>query len=301
MIIVDNMEHTAIVQLAAEHGLQLQEGMTFNEMGLDFRVAFATDASGNRWVLRIPRRAGLDAQIGRESQILALVKRHLPVAVPDWRVCSPHLVAYPLLGDKPALTFDHETYAVTWHIDREGTAFVQSLAGILVCLHGIPVREAEVAGIPAATLHEARVAMQDKLDRVKRELDLPALAEARWQGWLDDDRLWPDFSAFIHGDLFAGHILAESTGTITGIIDWSEGQVGDPSADFAGHAAVFGEEGLRELIRAYEQAGGKTWPYLYDQAMARQGATPLAYAHFALTVGSDTHLEAAKAQLASLA
>lgn len=291
------MNNKAIIQLAARHGLQLTEDMAFNEMGLDFRVAFATDIHGQQWVLRIPRRPDLEAQIRRESRILELVKQHLPIAVPDWQICSPDLVGYPLLADQPALTYDQVSYAVTWHIDRDGKAFTRSLAGILVQLHGIPAREAEAAGIPSATPAEIRRAMQDKLDTVKRELGLSAGLETQWQAWLDNDRLWPNFSTFIHGDLFAGHILTEKNGNITGIIDWSEGQVGDPAADFAGHAAVFGSASLGELIRAYEQAGGKTWDYLYEQALARHAAAPLAYAHFALTTGNEIHIEAAKAQL----
>ena len=45
--------------------------------------------------------------------------------------------------------------------------------------------------------------------------------------------------------------------TISGVIDWSESHVGDPSMDFTGHLAAFGKEGLKELIGAYEAAGGR--------------------------------------------
>ncbi len=74
----------------------------------------------------------------------------------------------------------------------------------------------------------------------------------------------------------------------------------NPAIDFVGHVSVFGADSLRELINCYEQVGGKVWDHLYEQALARYAAAPLIYAHFAITHGLPTHIEAAKAQLASL-
>src|SRR5690606_3695720 len=121
-----------IITLAADHGLSLQNNMDFNEMGIDFRIAFATAKDGTPWVLRIPRRDDLAAQIDKEKNILQLARRHLSVAVPDWHIATPSLIAYPLLTDRPVLTFDATTYEVTWYMDRESPLFVPSLAKVLV-------------------------------------------------------------------------------------------------------------------------------------------------------------------------
>lgn len=51
-------------------------------------------------MLRIPRRDGMREQIKKEKRILELVK-HLSVEVPDWRISSTELVAYPILKDNP--------------------------------------------------------------------------------------------------------------------------------------------------------------------------------------------------------
>lgn len=49
--------------LAARYGLHLAGDITFNETGLDFRVGFAADTMGQRWVLRIPRRDDVQSKL----------------------------------------------------------------------------------------------------------------------------------------------------------------------------------------------------------------------------------------------
>lgn len=57
-IILMTTESTRIIahvhKLAARHGLHLSGPVVFNETGLDYRIGFATDTVGRRWVLRIP-------------------------------------------------------------------------------------------------------------------------------------------------------------------------------------------------------------------------------------------------------
>src|SRR5690606_10974573 len=100
------MSNSDIQHLAERNGLHLLDEMTFNEMGIDFKVGFATDTEGTKWLLRIPRRADLGPQIAKEKRILQLVSKYLSVQVPDWHIANEELVAYPLLDGKPALTYD---------------------------------------------------------------------------------------------------------------------------------------------------------------------------------------------------
>lgn len=291
------MEVKDIIDLASGHGLQIQDTITFNEMGIDFKVAFAEDMNGQKWVLRIPRRDGLSEQIEKEKKILGLVSRHLSVSVPDWLIASPTLIAYPLLESKPALTFDAETYAVTWNIKQNDSAYVASLAHVLVELHQIPMPEAEAAGLKIHTPEGARQEVAERLERVTKEIGIGASLKTRWKKWLDNDPLWPDFSTFIHGDLYAGHVLADAEGTVKGLIDWSEAHVSDPAIDFAGHIAAFGEESLNDLIARYNESGGQCWDGMFEHIVERNAAAPLNYAIFALDTENETHLQAVKAQL----
>ncbi len=167
----------------------------------------------------------------------------------------------------------------------------------MVELHQIPTQGSLSEGLKFSTPEMFRQEVLDNIETVKRELGMSVEMENRWRKWIDTDNLWADFSTFIHGDLYAGHILADKNAEISGIIDWSEGQVSDPSIDFSGHIAVFGEESLKDLIRLYEKFGGKVWDNLFEQTVERHSASPLNYAVFALKTNTDEHLNAAKIQL----
>lgn len=286
------------IQILAEaHGLLLTEKMKFNEMGIDFKVGFAIDRSGQQWLLRIPRRNDMGEQIEKEKRILELVKKHLSIEVPDWQISSPELVAYPMLKYNPVLTFNAETYEVSWHMDKDSPKYITSLAKTLVEIHSIP--EIEVWGNDLKIMKSSnlRPEIASHLQLVKSEIGISEQLETRYRKWLDNDALWADFTQFIHGDLYAGHVLASKEGIVSGIIDWSTAHIGDPAIDFSGHATVFGEESLKGLIMEYEKQGGKVWDKLYEQTLERAAAAPLAYGFFALETQDESHIAGAKVQL----
>lgn len=104
-------EHHAIekelLTLAKQNGLLiLEESLDINESGMDFRVAFAMDEEGRRWVLRQPRRQDVWERAENEQKVLNVVRGKLPAQVPDWRICTPELIAYPLLEGDPIAIVD---------------------------------------------------------------------------------------------------------------------------------------------------------------------------------------------------
>ena len=248
-------------------------------------------------VLRITRRSDLGEQIANEKRILQLVSKYLSVQVPDWRIANEELVAYPLLDGKPALTYDTETYEVTWNMVKDSELYIPSLAKVLVELHSISTQEVLSNGLKVLTAEQARNEISERLLLVKSELGISTELENRYQKWVDNDALWPNFTKFIHGDLYAGHTLTHHNGEVCGIIDWSTAQVSDIAQDFSGHVTVFGEESLKALISAYEKQGGEVWDKLFEQAVERAAAAPLAYGYFALETQDEIHLSAAKLQL----
>ncbi|AFG36494.1 macrolide 2'-phosphotransferase [Spirochaeta africana] len=287
-----------IIAIAARHGLLLNGKIQFNEMGLDFRVGFASDSEGRSWVLRLPRRDGLQPVIEREARILDFVRSRLPVQVPEWQICEPDLVAYPLLTDPMALTFDSDTYEVSWNINQDSSLYITSLAKVLVALHAAPSDAAAAAGIPVHTPEQVRKQLHHDMQVVKREIGISPSLEDRCLRWLDNDTLWPDYSVLVHGDLYAGHVTAASNGQITGVIDWTEAVVSDPSIDFSGHLSAFSHESLEQLIAAYEHAGGRVWPGMTEHIAERHAiASPIRYGLFALTPGNGEHIAAVKSQL----
>lgn len=82
-----------VLKLAHQHGLGIQaDSLQFNESGLDFQVVLATDAEGDRWVLRLPRRADVLPSVEKEQRTLELVAPLLAVEAPRWTICTAELI-----------------------------------------------------------------------------------------------------------------------------------------------------------------------------------------------------------------
>lgn len=159
-----------IQSLAEAHGLLLTDKMNFNEMGIDFKVVFALDTKGQQWLLRIPRRDGMREQIKKEKRILELVKKHLSVEVPDWRISSTELVAYPILKDNPVLNLDAETYEIIWNMDKDSPKYITSLAKTLFEIHSIPEKEVRENDLKIMKPSDLRPEIANNLQLVKSAL-----------------------------------------------------------------------------------------------------------------------------------
>jgi macrolide phosphotransferase len=293
----DNTDEASVRELAARHGLTIAGPVHINELGLDFRVVTAADTAGMSWILRVPRRPDAMRKIDKEARTLSFLQSRLPFAVPDWRIVTPKLVAYPMLTDTTAIVVDAATGAVEWKIDQESPVFADSFARALAALHAVPVEEAAAAGMQVRTPEQARRAVADDVFRVRSEFAVSESLLIRWQTWLDDDSCWPDFCVPVHGDLYLGHTLVDRAGRVTGMIDWTEARVDDPAIDMSSHLMLFGEAGLEKLLSNYAAAGGRVWPRMAHQVAERQAVFPVTYALFALESGDDKHTAAVKQML----
>ncbi|MFN3744626.1 MAG: macrolide 2'-phosphotransferase [Hyphomicrobiaceae bacterium] len=288
----------AVADLAASKGLVVEvDTIQFNETGLDFRVGFASAADGRRWVLRLPRRRDAMEKARAEARALRLMRSRLPVEVPDWQIFDGDLIAYPMLCGNPGLTFDPETYEVTWNFDKNSPLFPETLGAAVAALHGIETDAAREAGLPMFSAREVREKWSSDLDQVRGRYQVQPALWAAWESWIADDSYWPDHTVPIHGDLYAGHVMVDEAGRATGIIDWTEARVGDPAVDLVGHLRVFGEEALPSLIESYCAAGGRRWPRLEAHCRKLNSAHAVNYALYALAIGDAGHKAAAQALL----
>lgn len=285
---------------AAAHGLRLSaDGAAVNEAGLDYRVVMADGTDGRRWVLRVPRRDDVVEGMAAEARILDLVTPALAadgVAVPDWKVRAPDLVAYPALPGSPGLTLSDAGEPV-WHMDPASPDYAARLGRLLARLHSLGAAEAQAAGVEVRSPEQVRRAWADDVVRVREAFTVaPALATA-WQAWLDDDTCWPPRTVMTHGEIYPAHVLLDRDGAITGVLDWTTARVDDPARDLAAQYGAAGEEMLQVTLAEYERAGGRTHPGLAAQARRLWEASPLAYALYALTTGAEADLATAAALL----
>jgi len=289
-----------LLALAVQNGLQIDPTtITINESGLDFLAVFANTTDGVPWVLRAPRRNDVLQSAAYEKRVLDLLHNSLPVAVPDWQIYTPELIAYPKLQGVPAATTNPEMKNYDWYLNPQSLppAFVESLAQALAALHGVDHDADAHAGLRVKQPAEVRASLAEKMNEVKRVFGVSAALWQRWQAWIADDSLWPEHSALVHGDLHPGHIVVDPDGRVTGLLDWTEAEVADPTIDFTAYYAIFGEAALADLLAHYEKAGGRIWPRIIDHIAETMAAYPLQIAAFALRSGLEEYMAMARATL----
>lgn len=293
---MSSSEIEALLERAVWHGLALErDSIIFIDAGLDYRVALAEDATGLPWTLRIPRRDDVVAGMDAEAAILDLVRPHLSAAVPDWQIRGEELIAYPSLPGRLGLSLaDGEPQ---WHMDPESHTYAAALGRLLAELHGIDIGSARAAGAEVRSPEQARQVWKDQVAAVAAEFDVAPSLLRRWGAWIEEDSYWPAASVMTHGEIYPAHVLLDETGGITGVLDWTTARVDDPGRDFASQFALAGQEAFEVTVRAYEEAGGTTWPRLAEHCHELWNASPLAYATFAMRTGDDTHRVAAAALL----
>lgn len=291
-----------VLTLAATHGLELRtEGATLSEAGLDYRVVMAETPAGERWVLRVPRRTDVSEGMAAESRILGLVGPVLAadqVAVPDWQVCAPDLIAYPALPGSPGLTLTPDKQPV-WHMEPADPGYAAHLGRLLARLHSVTAEQASSAGVEVRTPTQVRDSWASDIGRVREEFTVAPALSNTWEAWLDDDSCWPEWTVMTHGEIYPAHVLLDDTGKITGVLDWTTARVDDPARDLAAQYGAAGEEMLQASIAAYEQDGGQAYPGLAAQARHLWDASPIGYALYALTTRAEPDLAGAAAMLKS--
>ncbi|MEQ6027376.1 macrolide 2'-phosphotransferase [Streptomyces sp. NPDC048405] len=262
-----------------------------DDSGWDFRVTHIRAADGTHWILRQPRRPEASDQLAVEGAVLGAVRDRVPVPVPDWRLHTPNLVAYPRLSGEAAGSEDPVTLAYGWSMDplARPDRYLEPLARCLVAVHSTPLDGTwELPGRHPAGPQAMRSGIAGKLARARAELELPAAGVRRWQEWLDDDRLWPDRLVLVHGDVHPGHTLVErrpsSPPALSALLDWANAGIGDPAVDFVDMLYAGGPNVLDRLMDAYRAAGGEVPDGMRSHIMARAS---FLWVHVALR-GLDT-------------
>ncbi|MGG4443329.1 macrolide 2'-phosphotransferase MphJ [Brevibacillus fortis] len=279
-----------ILSIAKNNGILVDPTtVKVNESGLDFLAIFASTIDGVPWVLRQPRRDDVIETARYEKKVLDLVSSQLSVEVPHWQVHTSEFIAYPILAGTPMATINMETKNYDWYLNPESLPelCIQTWAEALVELHGIHDDLARDAGIRVKQPSEVRESLREKMNEVKRVFGVSQMLWDRWQKWLADDTFWPAHSALVHGDLHPGHILVAENGKVTGLLDWTEAEVADPSIDFTVFYMLFGDTGLADFINRYEKAGGRVWPRMHEHIAEMTSAYPVILAIFALKSGLE--------------
>lgn len=190
-----------------------------------------------RTVFRFPRRQNAAGLVAREARILPLLAPRLPAPIPAPEyVGTPTpdypfvFVGYPLL---PGRTADERPPALD-----ERVTLAAELAHFLRALHAIPIDTATRAWAPGDEI--TRADLQRRAPQVIARLTanaagLPAENVARLCAAVTDlaTTLPVAETCWVHGDLYARHLLLDSADRLAGVIDWGDLHLGDPALDLS--------------------------------------------------------------------
>ncbi|MFH8337686.1 aminoglycoside phosphotransferase family protein [Streptomyces sp. AM6-12] len=218
---------------------------------------------GTRHVLRLAPDREASARRRRELRLRALVRPHVPVAVP---VSVAHADWAPGL----ACTLDTVVPGGTAEEHEVSAAGEGDLAGLLTGLRAVPVRQADSLGVPRAAprslealrrmaVHAAeRLAAADEFDAAPMYQLTPAgAAQLAAQ---------PGAAVLTHHGLTGEHVVVAADGRVRGVLDWTEAALGDPAEDIAGLAVAVGSPAA---VRAATLAGYGARPCLRGLWLAR--------------------------------
>ncbi|CAN1568915.1 COG3173 Predicted aminoglycoside phosphotransferase [Fimbriimonadaceae bacterium] len=199
-----------------------QQSIRFLGSGWD-NQAFLVDEI---WVFRFPHRQLAVELINKECRWLPALAKQLPLptSAPTWIGEPSELFPFPFAGSPfiPGESLDRAL-----HADERLT---HRIGDFLRKLHDVPIH----SETPADDLRRADIPFRVELLRKQvslggfnseDELATERAFEAALNARSAKHRTW------VHGDLYPRHVIVQSDGEVSGIIDWGDLHVGDPALD----------------------------------------------------------------------
>lgn len=193
----------------------------------------------------------------QEARVLALVREHTALRVPQFEHLEPEFVSYRFLPGEP-LTRDLLLRL------PPGTrrAVLADLFTFLRQMHHIPHAVTEAAGLQPSDAFRTREDWLALLAQAEEHL-FPLLMrhQRAWMLDLFDPILLGtlDLSPtprLIHGDLGVYHVLFDpASRQLAGVIDFGTAGLGDPATDLAVLLSNYGESLVAEVLPVYPELG----------------------------------------------
>jgi macrolide phosphotransferase len=266
---------------AKENGLDLRDRYEVDQSGWDFLVLHVTTTDGTRWILRSPRHTD-GPYLPAEGRLLDHVRPLLPVAVPDWRISTHTLIAYPRLPGVQA--------------DGHWSPTDDTLGRCIALLHSLPTDVPQALGVPVFEPDRQRQWIADRLAEARAEYVIADDRWRRWQDWLADTDRWPRGMVLARSDLHPQHLLVDG-GRLVGLIDWADATIGDPSMDFVDPYACLAPAVFERLLADYERHGGHVWPGMREHIAHRASLEPVINGLYGLETGRTDLIDQARAAL----
>jgi len=217
-----------------------------------------------RWVFRFPRRKAFAGLLENEMRYLPRLAPHLPLRIPEpvWHGRPEEAFPYPFAGY--ALLPGETACAVQWTAE-ERLRNAPVLGRFLATLHGLPVDEQTRAKAPGdelgrADLKKRAPILRERLAQVEaKQVEVDGATVRAWLSRLEDTPPWTQRTCWVHGDLYARHLLVDEQHGLTGVLDWGDVHLGDPAIDLTIAFTFLPPEARGAFREAYGDIDEATW------------------------------------------
>jgi aminoglycoside phosphotransferase (APT) family kinase protein len=212
-----------------------------------------------QFVFRFPRRQCVVGLLEREARVLPLLAPHLPLPVPVPTLLGAPADGYPYPFAGYLLIPGTTACRLAWS-DEERTRNAAPLGRFLAALHRIPVSDATRAWAPGHEIGPAEPPVRDRLRALGPALggiDVEALADLVER--LAAAPAWAGPTCWVHGDLYARHLLVDDQRRLCGVIDWGDVHLGPPALDLMIAFSFLPPAGRGAFREAYGPIDAATW------------------------------------------
>lgn len=210
---------------------------------------------GESMLIRMPSALRYAAQVEKEQKWLPKLAPLLPLPI-----------STPLALGKPSNDYPWNWSIYQWlEGDTAATGYIanlcdfaRSLGQFLISLHHIETKGGPLAGLHSfyrgGSLTNYDSETRKMIIALKGKIDTNAATEV-WEKALETT--WKNSEVWVHGDISAGNLLVKN-GQLSGVIDFGQLSVGDPSCDLAIAWTLFNGES-REAFRKTLPLDSETW------------------------------------------
>lgn len=232
----------------------------------DFDVVVVVDSTGQRWMVRAPKRAAAGAALEAETGILGALGRAHDAGLVTFAVPRPAGAAPMAEGGRAIVYTEVRGTPLALAALEPGPGLAAAVGRAIAEIHELPTSLVEDQGLPtydAETYRQRRLA---ELDAGIQTGKVPPRLADRWEQQLENVAWWRFQPTVVHGDL-GEHQIVVGAGHVVGIVDWMDARVADPADDLAWLVATAPDDVWESVHEAYRGARRELRdPHLADRA-----------------------------------
>jgi aminoglycoside phosphotransferase (APT) family kinase protein len=237
-----------------------------------------------QYLFRFPRRKVAAGLIEREVRILPRLAPHLPLPIPAPTFFGRPDAGYPYPFSGYPMIPGQTACRCDW-TEPDRARIAAPLARFLAALHRIPLNEETRTWAPGDEIERTHLMKRAVVLRERLRAVVPALAGIDVDALGETvDRLsgsppHAGLPCWVHGDLYARHLLVDDQRRLCGVIDWGDVHLGDPALDLSIAFSFLPADARLAFRAAYGPIDAATW----DRARFRA----LHYGVMLLSYGAD--------------